>query len=158
MSNIKMIVHDAMSGAPMVFHLTDEEEYHLAEKFLMDIGASRDEQSNDISKPEFHLKNQQQRDAFLAFRRLLGKRRSPSSDPPSLEMDVYIQTNGVQMTIAWTNEEEYQIGRNFLMNLGASCGQSSERRHDKPAFFYLENENQLEALFEFRQSLREKGK
>jgi hypothetical protein len=75
-----------------------------------------------------------------------------------LEMDIYTQATGVQMTIAWANEEEYQLGKKFLTNMGASCGQSSDRRDEKAEFFYLESKQQLEALFQFRRSLREKGK
>ncbi len=148
-----------MFGVAMVYHWVNEEEYKLAEKFLTDIGASRD-QSSDVGdkKPEFCLKNQQQRDAFLGFRRSLERRRPRGSEPLSLQMDIYTQATGVQMTIVWSDEEEYQLGKKFLMDMGASCGQSSDRRDKKPAFFYLENEQQLEALFEFRRSLREKRK
>lgn len=76
----------------------------------------------------------------------------------NLKMDIYTQATGVQMTIAWADEEEYQLGKKFLMDMGASCGQSSERRDKKPAFFYLENDQQLESLYEFRRSLRENKK
>ncbi len=76
----------------------------------------------------------------------------------NLEMDIYTQATGVQMTIAWANEEEYQLGKKFLTDMDAGCGQSSDRRGEKPEFFYLESEQQLEALFQFRRSLREKGK
>jgi hypothetical protein len=62
------------------------------------------------------------------------------------------------MTIAWANEQEYQLGKKFLTEMGASCGQSSARRGEKAEFFYLESKQQLEALFQFRRSLREKGK
>ncbi len=76
----------------------------------------------------------------------------------NLKMDIYTQATGVQMTIAWTNEEEYQLGKKFLTDMGASCGQSSDRRGEKPAFFYLESKEQLESLYKFRRSLREKRK
>jgi hypothetical protein len=76
----------------------------------------------------------------------------------NLKMDVYTKATGVQMTIAWANEEEYQLAKKFLTDMGASCSQPSDRRGDKPAFFYLENKQQLESLYEFRRSLREKAK
>jgi hypothetical protein len=75
----------------------------------------------------------------------------------NLKMDIYNRATGVQMTIGWANEEEYQLGKKFLTDLGAGCGSSSDRREQKPAFFYLENQQQLETLYEFRRSLREKA-
>lgn len=77
---------------------------------------------------------------------------------PNFKIDIYNRATGVQMTIRWANEDEYQLGKKFLTDLGASCGNSSDRREGKPAFFYLENQQQLEALYEFRRSLREKAK
>jgi hypothetical protein len=73
-------------------------------------------------------------------------------------MDIYTAATGVQITIKWANEDEYQRGRKLLTDMGADCGQPGEMRarDQKPEFFYLENEQQLEALFEFMRSLREK--
>jgi len=76
----------------------------------------------------------------------------------NLKMDIYTKATGVQMTITWANEEEYQLGQKFLTDMGASCGQASDRRGEKPAFFYLESKEQLESLYEFRRSLRETSK
>lgn len=76
----------------------------------------------------------------------------------NLKMDIYTKATGVQMTIAWANEEEYQLGKKFLTDMGASCGRSSDRRGEKPAFFYLENRQQLESLYEFMRSLRKNRK
>jgi hypothetical protein len=74
----------------------------------------------------------------------------------NLKMDIYTRATGVQLTISWANEDEYRLGKKFLTDLGALCGQSSERRGAKPAFFYLDTQQQLESLYEFRRSLREK--
>lgn len=73
-------------------------------------------------------------------------------------MDIYTATTGVEMTIKWANEEEYQLGKKFLTDMEAGCGPPDKARdHDqKPEFFYLENEQQLEALFKFMRSLKEK--
>jgi hypothetical protein len=73
----------------------------------------------------------------------------------NLKMDIYTATTGVEMTIKWANEEEYQLGRKFLTDMGADCGSS---RGTKPEFFYLKNKQQLEALYEFRQALKEERK
>ena len=76
----------------------------------------------------------------------------------NLKMDIYTRATGVQITIAWVSEEEYQLGKTFLEDLGASCGQSSERRGERPAFYYLENEDQLKSLYQFMRSLEKKDK
>ena len=70
-----------------------------------------------------------------------------------LKMNVY--TAGVQMTINWANHEEYRLGKKLLMDMGACFAESNG---DSPEFFGLENEQQVEALFNFRKSLTEKKK
>jgi len=73
----------------------------------------------------------------------------------NLEMDIYTRATGVQVTIAWVDEDEYQLGKKFLTELGAGCGQSSDRRSDKSAFYYLETEDQLKSLYAFMRGLRD---
>jgi hypothetical protein len=73
-------------------------------------------------------------------------------------MDIYAANIGVEMTIDWANEEEYQLGKKFLTDIGASCSSRSDPRGEKPVFFYLENRQQLDALLEFRKSLKERRK
>lgn len=75
-----------------------------------------------------------------------------------LKMDIYTQDTGVQMTIAWANENEYQLGKKFLTDMGVRCIEPRNARDKKPEFVYLENRQQLESLFAFRRSLREKSK
>lgn len=75
---------------------------------------------------------------------------------PKLKMDIYTVTTGVEMTLSWANEEEYRLGKKFLTDMGTACGQSSERNVDKPEFFYLQNEQQLDALFAFRKKLKKR--
>ena len=74
--------------------------------------------------------------------------------PLTRKMDIYNTATGVEMTIRWPTEEDYQRGRKFLDVMGASCGPLSERHLGKPEFFCLENDQQLKALFEFRRALR----
>lgn len=64
----------------------------------------------------------------------------------NLQMDIYTRATGVQITIAWANEEDYQLGKKFLTEMGAGCGQSRDRRGEKPEFSHLENEQRLESL------------
>lgn len=75
---------------------------------------------------------------------------------PTLDMEIYTAFNGVQMTIAWADEAEYQAGKEFLIGLGAFDIPFAATRADRPEFIYLETEQQRDALFEFRRSLREK--
>lgn len=76
----------------------------------------------------------------------------------TLEMNIYTATTGVQMTIDWANEDEYQLGKAFLASLGVRCFDSPDARASKPEFVYLENEQQLKSLFEYLRSLKEKTK
>jgi hypothetical protein len=69
-----------------------------------------------------------------------------------LEMDVYTATTGVQMTIAGADEQQYQMGKEFLTRMGANCGPPGQSRK-RPEFFYLQDEQQLQSLLEFRKSL-----
>lgn len=71
-------------------------------------------------------------------------------------MDIYMVFNGVQMTIRWPDEEAYRRGRDLLRAMG--CGSGSARDDfdsQKPEFFYLENEEQLDALSRLRRTLKE---
>jgi hypothetical protein len=72
---------------------------------------------------------------------------------PNLKMKIYNAATGVEMTIAWANDEEYKVGNKFLANMGVLNFPSDGAR---PASFYLETNQQLEALYDFRRSLREK--
>lgn len=67
--------------------------------------------------------------------------------------DIYTASTGVQMTLLWANEHDYQLGIEFLTKLGTACGQSEEDRPRRPPFFYLQDDTQLEALMSFRKSL-----
>jgi hypothetical protein len=71
-----------------------------------------------------------------------------------LKTEIYTATTGVEMTLSWANEEEYQLGIKYMADMGAACGQSSAPEGDKPAYFCLENERQLDALLNFRRELR----
>lgn len=60
------------------------------------------------------------------------------------------------MTLSWENEYDFQLGIEFLTKMGAACGAADGKRSNKPPFFYLKNEQQLDALYEFRRKLRER--
>lgn len=76
----------------------------------------------------------------------------------NLTMDIYTRENGVVVSPTWADENEYQLAKKFLTDLDATCGESSERRVGKPAFFYLQRKDQLQSLFDFMQSARGKKK
>ena len=74
-----------------------------------------------------------------------------------LKMEIYTVSTGVEMTLSWDNEADYRLGRQFLTDMDTACGQSREASADKPEFFYLQNEQQLDALFEFRKRLKSRS-
>jgi hypothetical protein len=76
----------------------------------------------------------------------------------NLLMEIYNQSTGVQLTLAWANEEEYQLGKRFITDIGGRFFPSPGAAPTKPEGVYLENTEQLEALYVFRRSLREKTK
>jgi hypothetical protein len=72
---------------------------------------------------------------------------------PPLKADIYTASTGVEMTLLW-NEEEYVQAKAFLTNMGAATGNAAAV--GKPEFFYLENQQQLDALMEFNHELRKR--
>jgi hypothetical protein len=69
-------------------------------------------------------------------------------------LEMRISARGVGLTLAWANEEQYQLGKKFLTDLGALF---FEPHDEQPESVYLKERHDLTALLEFRKSLREKG-
>lgn len=70
------------------------------------------------------------------------------------DLEMRISARGTGVTLAWANEEQYQLGKKFLMDRGALFFPP----HDGlPEFVYLEERQDFTALLEFRKALREKG-
>ncbi len=152
-----MKIYDAIREVTGVVCWENEEEYRQAEKFLVDLGASRVPPSGAVDvNADFYLENRHKFDAFTKFARLVEQSRSIIGGPPNLQMDIYTADIGVQMMVAWANEDEYQLGRKFLVDIGALEFPSDDARGTKPDFFHLQNEQQLDALLRFRKSLRDK--
>lgn len=159
MAKFSMNVYDSTFDITMIFCWVNEDEYHLAETFLTEIGARRSPPSDRVNaEADFYLQDRQQFEAFRDFSDTLKKRRPRRSDPPTLAMNVYDGTTGVQMTMTWANEEEYQQVRAFLIDVGAMAFASNDDRQDQPEFFCVKAREQLDALFEFSRSIRNKGK
>lgn len=72
----------------------------------------------------------------------------------NLKMKIYTAATGVELTVAWANENEYKLGYKFLTDMGALDFAPSG---DKPASFYLKTKEQRDTLYEFRRSLNEKA-
>ena len=75
-----------------------------------------------------------------------------------LIMDFYDYRTGVVFTLRWRNEEEYRQGKAFLKELLGPEGGVGVDEPDRVPSYYLENEQQFDALMEFRRTLREKAK
>jgi hypothetical protein len=71
-------------------------------------------------------------------------------------MEFYNASSGVVFLLSWDNEEEYLLGKAFLKDLvGGSAGRT-ELHPDKPEFYYLENDQQRDALYAFRRALKKR--
>ena len=76
----------------------------------------------------------------------------------TLTMDFYNAESGVQFTLEWRNEAEYALGKEFMKNLlGGETG-SSVHKSGSVAFYYLRNDQDRDALLDFRRQLREGNK
>jgi len=73
-----------------------------------------------------------------------------------LIMDFYDYRTGVLFTLRWRNEEEYRQGKAFLHELLGPEGGVGVDEPGRVPSYYLENEQQYDALLEFRRTLREK--
>lgn len=69
----------------------------------------------------------------------------------NLEMEIY--ADGAVLTLTWANEQQYQLGKKYLTDLGALW---FDRPSATPDFVYLENRQQLKMLYDFQKSLKDK--
>jgi hypothetical protein len=66
--------------------------------------------------------------------------------------EFYNASSGVVFTVAWDSEEEYLLGKAFLQKLvGGPAGRADL---DQPDFYYFENDQQRDALYAFRKTLK----
>ncbi len=56
-----------------------------------------------------------------------------------LKMEIYTASTGVEMTLSWTNEEEFSLGKAFLEKLVGGSMERNEFHPDKPECYYPEN-------------------
>jgi hypothetical protein len=72
-------------------------------------------------------------------------------------VEIYCAHNGLRMEMPWRNEAAFSDGVAFLRGLVGEPAYQKKRYPDQPDFYYLETEDQFEALMQFR-SQQEQGK
>jgi hypothetical protein len=75
----------------------------------------------------------------------------------NLEMRIYTAFNGVEATVTWASQDEYQAVRKFFEDAGASVMSISSNVPTDAEFVYVENREQIQGLNEFVKSLRQKS-
>jgi hypothetical protein len=75
-----------------------------------------------------------------------------------LIMDFYDYRTGALFTLRWRNEEEYRQGKAFLAELLGPEGSVGVDEPGRVPSYYLETEQQFDALLDFRHKLREAAK
>jgi hypothetical protein len=74
----------------------------------------------------------------------------------NLTMIIYSEYDGVESTIVWRNELQFQQIKKFLEDMGLHVsGVTSEGERTRPAFVYMKTEQQYKAMCEFSKSLEE---
>jgi hypothetical protein len=75
----------------------------------------------------------------------------------NLEMLIYTAFNGVESTVTWANQDEYQAVKKFFEDAGASVMSISSNVPTGAEFVYVEKKEQIQGLNEFVKSLRQTG-
>jgi hypothetical protein len=79
--------------------------------------------------------------------------------PPELTMLFYTAFDGGETTVVWDSEEMYQQIKKFLEDMGLYVSETlSGGARTKPAFVYVKNEHQIDAMCEYSRTLKEKAK
>ncbi|MGA8498834.1 MAG: hypothetical protein WB764_25340 [Xanthobacteraceae bacterium] len=74
----------------------------------------------------------------------------------NLTMIIYSEYDGVESTVVWRNEEQFQQVKKFLQGMGLHVsGVTSEGERTRAAFVYMKTEQQYKAMCEFSHSLEE---
>jgi hypothetical protein len=76
---------------------------------------------------------------------------------PNLEMRIYTAFNGVETTLTWPNQDEYQAVKKYFEDAGASVMSISSNVPTDAEFIYVEKREQIQGLNEFVESLRREG-
>jgi hypothetical protein len=155
MSHIEMTVYDSVYDLTSVVDWADEEEYRKAEEFLIGIGASQIPPKDAVNKAaDFYLANEAQIEAFGRYKNSVVVAR-PRTGPPRLDMNYYVDPAGVDGKVTWSNEDEYQRARKFLIDIGVPPMPGVVPRYANAEFFYFETNEQWQAFRELRKSIEE---
>jgi hypothetical protein len=74
----------------------------------------------------------------------------------NLEMKIYTEFDGINATVKWNSEKEYQVVKRFFLDNGARVSGISSNTPTAREFVFVESRDQIEGLDEFVHSLREK--
>jgi len=152
----KMSIYDPTIGMTGVQYWISAEEYRRAEEFLTKIGASRVPSANALEdNADYYLETPEQARAFGRFVYDV-KTHRPRIGPPRLDMDIYVQGIGGEVRIAWDNEEEYQLGKKFMADMGQPACSAVGERYEQPESFFLESRQQYHALLNYKKELEKK--
>lgn len=76
----------------------------------------------------------------------------------NLEMVIYTAFNGIETTVRWRNEREFDAVKEFLKEKGAHVmGIYENNKPTDGVFVDVNTKQQMEALNEFVKSLRQEG-
>lgn len=67
-------------------------------------------------------------------------------------VEIYCAHNGMSMDLPWRSESEFRDGAAFLRGLVGGAVSQKKRYPEQPDFYYLETEDQFEALMQFRRA------
>lgn len=71
--------------------------------------------------------------------------------------EICIKPKGIEMILTWHDEDEYWLGRAFLATLDDYPESLRKTDPDHLEWYYIDND-QFEALLDFRKELRDKRK
>jgi hypothetical protein len=74
----------------------------------------------------------------------------------NLEMKIYTEFDGINATVKWANENEYQAVKRFFLDNGARVSHISSNVPTAREFVFVENREQIHGLDEFVRGVREK--
>jgi hypothetical protein len=79
----------------------------------------------------------------------------PAPVPSKTQMDIYNST-GVEVTYDWRTQENFALATKFLKDMVGAPTSADLYNPEKPWFYYLETQQEDEALREFVQRLRQR--
>ena len=72
--------------------------------------------------------------------------------PNEFTVEIYCGHNGIRMELPWWSETQFREGVLFLQGMVGDPVYGKKHYADEPDFYYLETEDQFEALMQFRRA------